>query len=166
MKTKIILLTTFALSFGFCTIAQTTLERSVISSAGNYSEQSSVWLSYTVGEPVVFTGNGNSVILTQGFQQPTDNEEAEIYIYSGFTPNGDGDNDEWYIDYIYLYPDNKVAIFDRWGVLVWKADGYNNKDVVWKGDNNVTGDKLSNGTYFYVIKVNDKTYKGWVELNR
>ncbi len=146
--------------------AQSSIERQVVAAAGNYAEGTFAWLSYSVGEPVVFTGEGNSVILTQGFQQPSDLSEAEIYIYSGFTPNGDGDNDEWYIDYIFLYPDNTVTIFDRWGVIVWQADGYNNKDVVWKGDNNVSGKVLSNGTYFYVVKIKDKTYKGWVELNR
>lgn len=164
MKNKllIILLALFAIKVQ----GQNTIDRSVLCSTGNYAEGTAAWLSYSVGEPVVFTGEGNTVILTQGFQQPSDLSEAEIYIYSGFTPNGDGDNDEWYIDYIFLYPDNTVTIFDRWGVIVWQADGYNNKDVVWKGDNNVSGKVLSNGTYFYVVKIKDKTYKGWVELNR
>ncbi len=164
---KKITLIAFVLLLGATTIkAQSSIERQVVAAAGNYIEGTYTWLSYTVGEPVVTTGTGTSLILTQGFQQPTGNIDGEIYIYSGFTPNGDGDNDTWYIDHITAFPDNTVTIFDRWGVIVWKADGYNNKDVVWKGDNNVSGKSLSNGTYFYIVKINDKTYKGWVELSR
>ncbi|HLP51457.1 MAG TPA: T9SS type A sorting domain-containing protein [Chitinophagales bacterium] len=46
------------------------IERSVISSTGNYSTGSSVSVSATVGEPVVPTYTSGSIILTQGFQQP------------------------------------------------------------------------------------------------
>lgn len=42
------------------------LSRSVISAAGSSNEQ----LSFTVGETVIATGSGPSIILTQGFQQP------------------------------------------------------------------------------------------------
>lgn len=46
------------------------LEQFVIGSAGNFSTTSSgSTLSWTVGEPLVTTENGNSAILTQGFQQ-------------------------------------------------------------------------------------------------
>ncbi len=165
MKTKITTLFV-AVVFAAGVKAQNTLAPTLVGAAGNYVEGTYTWLAYSVGEPVVTTGTGNTTILTQGFQQPTENFEGEIYIYSGFTPNGDGDNDTWYIDHITAFPDNTVTIFDRWGVIVWKADGYNNKDVAWKGDNNVSGKVLSNGTYFYIVKINDKTYKGWVELSR
>jgi gliding motility-associated-like protein len=46
------------------------LERSVIGSAGEEGVGQQIILSYTVGEPVVVTGYGNTLIATQGFQQP------------------------------------------------------------------------------------------------
>lgn len=47
------------------------IERSVIGSLGGYSSSGNVSLSFTVGETVVSTVSSGSVILTQGFQQPT-----------------------------------------------------------------------------------------------
>lgn len=51
-------------------IAQTQLERSVISSGGNESSSSSIQISSTVGEPAVQTASTGNFIYTQGFQQP------------------------------------------------------------------------------------------------
>lgn len=42
----------------------------VIATAGNYSENGGISLSWTLGEPVIETATGTGVILTQGFQQP------------------------------------------------------------------------------------------------
>jgi hypothetical protein len=43
-----------------------TLSRTVIGSTGSVNNE----LSYTVGEAVIETGSGGSLVLTQGFQQP------------------------------------------------------------------------------------------------
>nr|NQU90848.1 hypothetical protein [Bacteroidota bacterium] len=42
----------------------------VISTAGGYFEGDNISLSWTLGEPVIETFEGNGLILTQGFQQP------------------------------------------------------------------------------------------------
>jgi len=86
---------------------------------------------------------------------------CKIGIHTGFTPNGDGTNDAWIIDKITAYNTNKVSIFNRWGLEVYSAEGYDNKVKVWKPD-----EKTSSGTYFYIIDLNDgsKPTKGWVEL--
>ena len=44
-------------------------EREVVSSTGGEAENSTYKVSFTVGEAVVSTANGNSRILTQGFEQ-------------------------------------------------------------------------------------------------
>lgn len=49
--------------------AQIQKEREVISSTGGEAQNSSIKLSFTVGETVVPTATSNSVILTQGFEQ-------------------------------------------------------------------------------------------------
>ncbi|MFH0896148.1 MAG: gliding motility-associated C-terminal domain-containing protein [Bacteroidota bacterium] len=94
--------------------------------------------------------------------------ECVLNIYNGITPNGDGNNDVWWIDGIQSFPDNKVLIFNRWGDEVWSGKGYDNKNVVWKGL--YKGKHLPDGTYYYVIDLfwNDKkkTYTGWVEVTR
>ena len=51
--------------------SQVQLERQVIGSAGTSASQGNLQLEYTVGEAVVTTESGGSIILTQGFNQPS-----------------------------------------------------------------------------------------------
>lgn len=74
--------------------------------------------------------------------------------YEGISPDGDGLNDYWHVDFIDIYPENSVKIYNRWGNLVWGADGYDNNTVKWDGTSNngiTTGEVLPAGTYYYVI---------------
>lgn len=97
----------------------------------------------------------------------TANEEVDckLVIYTGISPNGDGINDTWIIDGISLFPQNNVAIFNRWGDKVWSATNYDNTDRVWSGTNQ-NGMKLSDGTYFYIVETGVENYKGWVEITK
>ncbi|MEW6470602.1 MAG: gliding motility-associated C-terminal domain-containing protein, partial [Bacteroidota bacterium] len=89
-----------------------------------------------------------------------------IKIYQAFTPNNDDNNDVWWIDGINLFPDNSVEIYNRWGNLVWSGTKYDNKRVVWYGQN-LQGQPLPSGTYFYVIDVTPLgRFSKWVELVR
>lgn len=90
---------------------------------------------------------------------------CEMKTYSGFTPNNDGHNDTWIIDGIEMVVTNEVTILNKWGQVVWETKDYNNLDRVFKG-NNKTGEALTDGTYFFVLSVSDKTYKGRVEIIR
>lgn len=90
---------------------------------------------------------------------------CEIKIYSGFSPNGDGNNDAWTIDNIILYPENSVMLFTRWGEKIWEAKKYDNSTVVWDGTSNL-GTELPEGTYFYMVEINKAKYEGWVQLSR
>jgi len=73
---------------------------------------------------------------------------------NGITPNGDGQNDVWIIDFIDQYPDNVVEIYNRWGELLFHADGYKQD---WNGTYN--GKPLPIGTYYYVIDLHDDLTK-------
>lgn len=151
------------------TLSAQSTSPSVIGSTGGFKQLDNFTISYTVGESITSTISNSGNTLTQGFQQPLKynviiDENDSIYIYTGVTPNGDGHNDTWIID----NAENKncnVRLFNRWGNLVWKGDNYNNADVVWKGDN-LYNQPLPPATYFYVITIRTKTYKGWVELTR
>lgn len=83
--------------------------------------------------------------------------------WTGFTPNGDGKNEFFYIENIDAYPVNTVTIFNRWGAKVWSGQNYeNNEDKAW------TGGDLPASTYFYLIEIQVqgelKTRSGWVQL--
>jgi gliding motility-associated-like protein len=88
-----------------------------------------------------------------------------LSFYTGITPNGDNNNDSWYIDSVNLIKENKVSIFNRWGDIVWSCDNYDNvtDGKVWKGQSK-QGQDLPDATYFYVVEANGRVYKGWVEL--
>jgi gliding motility-associated-like protein len=68
-------------------------------------------------------------------------------IPNTFTPNHDGINDEWRIDFLNTYPDNRVQIFTRSGQLVFESKGYNKP---WDGT--VKGKPLPFDTYYYIIE--------------
>jgi gliding motility-associated-like protein len=81
----------------------------------------------------------------------------DLIVYNGLTPNGDGRNDFFFIDGINKYPDNTVQIFNRSGVEVFKANGYNETTTVFRGfsDGELTvnrSDQLPTGTYFYILE--------------
>ena len=63
-----------------------------------------------------------------------------------FTPNGDGQNDEWQITNINVYESCPIRIFNRRGQNVYESSEYNND---WDGIFN--GKELPEGAYYYII---------------
>ncbi len=74
-----------------------------------------------------------------------------LVFYDVFSPNGDGRNDLWIIDGIERFPDNRLSIYDRWGLLVFQARGYVN---TWDGRRS-DGAELPIGAYFYTLHLGD-----------
>ena len=75
----------------------------------------------------------------------------KLDVVSGFTPNGDGDNDTWELDFIEKYPSATVDVYNRWGELLFHSeDGY---PEPWDGI--YDGKPLPVGTYYYVIDLKD-----------
>ena len=66
----------------------------------------------------------------------------------GFSPNNDGINDTWILEKVKeIYPNSTLQIFNKSGVLVFKASPYKND---FDGNSNVGKiQKLPIGTYFY-----------------
>uniref|UniRef100_UPI003751147A HYR-like domain-containing protein n=1 Tax=Flavobacterium sp. TaxID=239 RepID=UPI003751147A len=84
-----------------------------------------------------------------------------LEIRNAFTPNDDNVNEHFQIDNITTecYEFNTVEIYNRWGVLVYETQNYNNVDRAFRGisegRNTVKQDsELPTGTYFYIIKFN------------
>ncbi len=80
-------------------------------------------------------------------------KELVFEVIQIVTPNGDGKNDEWVISNLEEFLNNKVTIVDRWGSEIYRASGYDNNTVVWRGVNS-SGAIVPSGTYFYTIEVN------------
>ena len=80
------------------------------------------------------------------------NQNCDPKIFDTISPNGDDVNDFWIITNILDFPNNNVKIYNRWGDLVYEKDGYAND---WNGTT-TSGEKLSDGAYFYVLRYNDE----------
>ncbi|MGI4739906.1 MAG: gliding motility-associated C-terminal domain-containing protein [Janthinobacterium lividum] len=71
-----------------------------------------------------------------------------IRIPNAFTPNGDGHDDTWQIEFIEQFPDNTVNVFNRWGNKIFSATNYSRANE-WRGD--INGQPAPVGTYYYVV---------------
>jgi len=78
----------------------------------------------------------------------------DLTIYNAITPNGDGLNDNLFInggdDCI-----KDIQVYNRWGQLVWSQKDYKND---WTGQS-FNGEQLPDGTYFLVLEFPELTDK-------
>ena len=149
---------------------------------GTYNENSGVWnipslganqsATLTIEAEVHTTGsylNTVQIINSVPIDANTSNNTARILVsplclkvYNTITPNGDGMNDYFIISCIENFPNTMIEIFDRYGSIVYKKKNYKND---WNGVANQTskiiktGEKLPNGTYFFILKMNDTNIK-------
>jgi gliding motility-associated-like protein len=114
-----------------------------------------------------------NIITSQGCESNGVGEvKTEVFSYNLVSSNGDRKNDNFMIDCISQFPNNNVKIFNRSGVLVYEANGYDNNEVVFKGIGEAgvytIGNELPVGTYFYIIDKRDgsKPKTGYLELVR
>jgi len=77
------------------------------------------------------------------------------------TPNGDGLNDLFKLDLPFgIGSCASIMVFNRWGMKVFDSNGQNSG---WDG-RTTAGEKVPEGTYFYIIDVNGITKKGSLTL--
>ena len=84
-------------------------------------------------------------------------------VPNAFSPNGDGINDTWRIQYLESYPGATIEVFNRYGQKVFESTGYTTE---WDGYFN--GSLLPIGTYYYIINPRNgrKTITGAVTIIR
>jgi gliding motility-associated-like protein/uncharacterized repeat protein (TIGR01451 family) len=162
---------------------------SYTTSLGIYTPSNEIWNIPTLGAngsatltltvKVNTTGdylNRASIIQSTPTDKDTSNNTAEalvtpscLKIYNIITPNGDGLNDNFVISCV---KDADIEIYDRYGSIVYKNQNYNND---WNGVANQRGkiigkgEKLPNGTYFFVLRFNDgstENIKSYIQIIR
>jgi len=76
---------------------------------------------------------------------------CDLTVPNVITPNGDGMNDFFHVTNLEYYPNSTLLIYNRWGKKVYDNTNYQND---WDGD------KHSDGVYYYILNINNKTEKG------
>jgi gliding motility-associated-like protein len=104
--------------------------------------------------------------------QVIDEVLGQINVHKALSPNGDGINDFLIIEGIKDYPENKLQILNRNGILVFEVENYDNALNTFQGISNTRSlpGNLPIGTYFYLLKYKDKgewkTKQGWFVMRR
>nr|WP_187269288.1 PKD-like domain-containing protein [Algibacter pacificus] len=166
---------------------------SYLATSGTYSEFDGAWTVPVINESdvelleitVKVLGYGDYLntatisSLNGGMDTNPTNDSASAFVDAGcslvdkeFSPNGDGNNDTLIIDCIERYPNNNFEVYNRWGNIVYKKQGYVNANG-WDGTSNGRAtvndsDKLPVGTYYYILDLGDgsKPKVGWLYINR
>jgi gliding motility-associated-like protein len=103
----------------------------------------------------------------------TATDEMKVIVQCGvdipnvITPNGDPDNQYFYIKGLESYPHSRLEIFDRWGLKMYISESYDND---WDGKNYYQDKgEVSDGVYYYILYLSDKdktVYRGFVQVIR
>jgi gliding motility-associated-like protein len=150
-----------------------------------------------VGEPeFMWYLNGVPFNDTLNFRIPTDfaynynlefrttdecsNTESDYFSYSVvdcikpnvFTPNADGENDFFYINFGDVVTNVRLNVYNRWGQEVYTSINYELCDQetgakCWNGLDMSTNDFCPEGSYFYTIEMLDgRKNKGFTSIYR
>jgi len=106
------------------------------------------------------------VTISDGGCKKVDSVNVSVFdcllvIPNVFTPNGDGTNDFFNINYL-GYENYNLLVFNRWGVRLFES---NDKNILWNGKA-PDGRYASDGEYFYILNIGEKSYHGIVTLLR
>lgn len=85
-------------------------------------------------------------------------------IPTGFSPNGDGINDQFEIVGNHLFQESTLRIFDRWGKLIYEKYNYQGD---WDGT--IDGSPAEAGSYIYIYETNNQKndiFKGTISIKR
>jgi gliding motility-associated-like protein len=138
-----------------------------VTMTSNYKPKDVFPVGTTVVEYTAVTQAGKSA--TCQFNVIVSYEDFVIGMNEVITPDGDGINDYWELSNIEKFEKNTVLVVDRWGSVIYSASGYNNENVVWKGEN-MNGVTVPTGTYYYTVSFSflKKTVekRGFIEVVR
>jgi len=139
------------------------IKRNAISDPANHIAQSNP-------EEIFVRIENENCYLTTSFLLKTRNCPPKVYNY--VSANNDGDNDTFFVEGLRdVFVNFQLQIYNRWGALVWSGD---NTTEDWYGfsneGNRISGDKLTEGTYYYILNLNDPEYPnvltGFIHLTR
>lgn len=105
-----------------------------------------ITVSPTVTSTFTVTGQNGACTSAPASVLVTVNDIV-VRIPTGFSPNGDGENDTWQIEGINQFPAADVKVINRWGQTIFEKNGGYTQN--WDGDD------MPSGTYYYVVDFKD-----------
>ena len=102
---------------------------------------------------------GNQDCDNNGLPNAWDPIPCGLVVRELITPNGDGANDFWIIENLLYAPQNRVALYDRWGEVVFRTENY---------ENDFDALDLPTGVYYYVVQdlSHQVNHSGYVWISR
>lgn len=91
-----------------------------------------------------------------------------LKFYDFISPNDDGYNDNFVVEYIQYFPNCQLLIYNIWGDLVYKKSNYQNE---FDGHSNtgliLVGKQLPDGVYYYtLIDTLKRKHSGKITIKR
>lgn len=120
---------------------------------------------YSAGMEAVLEANNGFCSDTAQFSRAAGSftDEFDLVIPNVFTPNSDGLNDFFEIQFNNRYQDcTQLQIVSRWGELMFTSLGATH---YWDG-RKFSGNPAAEGTYFYIFVIGEMEFKGTLTLMR
>ncbi len=107
-------------------------------------------------------GDGEFITFALDVSTPSRVDLSDLQFPNVFTPNGDGINDTFGpLTDQFLGPCSQLSIFNRFGQRLFDGAG---NSATWDG-RTFAGVPATEGTYFYVFKVNGLEFTGYLSLH-
>lgn len=99
--------------------------------------------------------NLNGCTDTAGISVRVYKTAPEIFVPTGFTPNGDGKNDVFRPTYVGMKTIDYFQVYNRWGALIYS----HNKNDGQGWDGAIDGQKQKSGTFVWMVRATDLSGK-------
>ena len=118
-----------------------------------------LWSDGSLENPLTYAEAGNYNVLISDANDcytlldniVVDSSLSCIEMTNTFSPNNDGINDTWNLDFS-SYNEVKLVIFNKWGSEV---ASFNELNISWDGI--YEGSDLPAGTYYYIVQLTEST---------
>ena len=106
--------------------------------------------------------NSNLICDMGTYIEPTDTNKPcklNYFIPNVFSPNSDNLNNLYKIE-VDCYESYFISIYNRWGQKLFTSSS---PEISWNG-RTTSGKEVPEGTYYYIINIDDKVEKGFLTL--
>ncbi|MBC7522947.1 MAG: gliding motility-associated C-terminal domain-containing protein [Flavobacterium sp.] len=128
------------------------------------------YIAFTTPKEIFIRVENATCFAVTSFLLTTKNCPPTVYNY--ISANNDNTNDTFVIDGLRnIFLNFDLEIYNRWGRLIWTG---NNNTSNWDGFSNqanrLDNDKVQEGTYYYILNLNDPDFQeplnGWLYFSK